>query len=467
MLIDKVIKTIRSHQMIAHGDVVLVALSGGPDSVCLLSALHALSDKLGIRLHAAHIDHMFRGRESAEEARFAAETAGRLGVPITVETIDVPTFCRERGISAQAGAREIRYAFLSRTAERVGATRIALGHTASDQAETLLMRLVRGAGTSGLSGIPPVRGVIIRPLIDVTRDEVLAYLAQNGLKYAIDSSNAKPIYTRNRIRLELIPALSRFNPSIVQTLAEEAAILRDDDEALEACISAHIPSVMEKHAESIRIRRDAFNSLLPALRRRILRKAIESAAGNRAVSFDKIEEALGFISSAQTGRVMSLAAGLAMEREYENILIRPAPEPQGFCIMLHVPGVTEAAEINVKVETRIITPGQAIAETDEKSVWQAVFDYDKIVLPLYIRSRRPGDRFCPAGMGGKGKKLQDFLTDEKVPRRLRSLLPILATEKDIVWVVGMRTDMRFLPDDKSGRLLVITVSGEGLRANKT
>lgn len=444
--------------MISHGDVVLVALSGGPDSVCLLSTLHTLSDDLGIKLHAAHLDHMFRGRESAREAHFAAETAGRLGVPITAEALDVPAFCRDRGMSAQAGAREARYAFLSRVAEKVGAARIAVGHTASDQAETLLMRLVRGAGASGLSGIPPVRGMIIRPLIDVTREEVLAYLDQNGLEFVTDPSNTKPVYTRNRIRLQLMPAFSLFNPSIVQTLAEEAAILRDDDEALEACISTHIPSVIEQAAGIIRIRREAFNSLLPAIRRRILRKAVEAAIGSRDISYNKIEEALGFISSAQTGRVMSLAAGLAMEREYENMLIRPATEPQGFCIMLRVPGVTEATEINMKVETIVVKTDQAISEADEKSVWQAVFDYDKIVLPLYMRSRRPGDRFYPAGMGGKGKKLQDFLTDEKVPRRLRDSLPILATEEEIAWVVGMRSDMRFLPDDKSERLLIVTVT---------
>jgi tRNA(Ile)-lysidine synthase len=178
--------------MLDPGDRVVIAVSGGPDSVCLLSVLHSLAKDLDLTLHVAHLDHMFRGKESADEALFVEGLAKKFNITATIEKMDVPAFCRDRGLSAQAGAREVRYGFLANVAETVGAARIATGHTAADQAETFLMRLVRGAGVSGLSAIPPKRGNIIRPLIEATREDVLGYLQSAGLD-RVDPSNAGPV----------------------------------------------------------------------------------------------------------------------------------------------------------------------------------------------------------------------------------------------------------------------------------
>src|SRR5512147_1215675 len=233
MLIEKINKTIRKHCMLERGDCIVVAVSGGPDSVCLAGVLRALARDYDLQLHLAHLDHMFRGAESAAEALFVKRLAEKLGIPATIEAVNVPDYCRERGLSSQAGAREVRYAFLNRVAGSIGAGKIALGHTANDQAETVLMRLIRGAGMHALAAIPPVRENIIRPLLDTTRGEILAYLNEENLTFVTDPSNEQPLYTRNRVRLEVLPTLEAINPRAVEALAAGAALLRDESAAME------------------------------------------------------------------------------------------------------------------------------------------------------------------------------------------------------------------------------------------
>ena len=457
MLLKKIKDTIGRFAMLEPGDRVLVAVSGGPDSVCLLSVLHALSAELKISLHIAHLDHMFRGRESAEEARFVGDLAGKLGIPSTIEHIDVPSFCRERGLSSQVGAREVRYTFLSRAAQATGAVRIATGHTATDQAETFLLRLLRGAGATGLSAIPPVRKNVIRPLIDITRDEVHEYLRAAGLSFVIDPSNAKPLYTRNRIRLELMPVLKRFNPRIEETLASEAGVLRDEDEAIDAHLETLSCGMFEKDEDVIALKRDEFNALPLAFRRRIFRK-ITALAGleSSEMSLVQIDETLAFLATSQTGRSMNLSRGLLVGREYNRFIISTASAAQDFSYALTFPGTTMIPELGLAMETRLTQEREEQLD-GENNLWQAVFDYDKLNPFLTVRNRRPGDTFCPSGMEGKSKKLQDYLVDKKVPRRQRDRVPLLYAGADLIWVVGYRTDFRFLPRPDMKRALVVSV----------
>ncbi len=460
MLLKKVKETVTKYGMLKAGETVLVAVSGGPDSVCLLSVLQFFAKDLDLSLHVAHLDHRFRGGESAGEALFVEKTAKKMGIAATIEQFDVRAFCAERGLSAQAGAREVRYGFLNRVAEKVGASRIAIGHTASDQAETLIMRLVRGAGTSGLSAIPPSRENIIRPLIEVTREEVLEYLHAQGLEFVTDPSNAKPLYTRNRVRLAIMPVLRAFNPKIVETLASEAAILRDENEVIETYLDGISPGVVLRDKDGIGIKRDKFKKLLPALQRRILRMAVSAVGDNlNELSYSQVEDAIRFMSGAQTGRAMNLPSGLIVEREYDTFFLRPATGRPEFRSELSVPGVTVIPEVSLEAKAWLID-GRAEAG-DENYYWQAEFDYDKISLPLEIRTRRPGDRFCPSGMGGKSKKLQDYFVDQKVPRRKRDIVPVLASKEDVIWVVGMRTDERFLPGAGTKRVLAVGVRKSG------
>jgi tRNA(Ile)-lysidine synthase len=470
MLTKKVTKTIECFGMLNPGDRVVVAVSGGPDSVCLLSVLQALAKSLHLTLHIAHLDHMFRGKESADEALFVADLAKKSGIPSTIKKTDVPAFCRERGLSSQEGARRERYGFLQRVARETGAARIATGHTADDQAETFLMRLIRGAGVAGLSAIPPVRENIIRPLIEITRNEVQEYVKENSLAFVTDPSNTRPVYTRNRIRLDVLPVLKRFNPRIIETLSSEAAFLRDENEAMEACVATFSPGVIIREEAGVILNREKFNVLPQAFKRRLLRKAVDlavmeptglSSPETRALSSVQTDEALAFMAVARTGRALRLPFNLTIERTYEKFIVSLQAVVQEFSRVLGLSGTTTIPEIGVEVNTSVLEmrneerePG---GEREENYLWQAEFDYDKIRSPLLLRSRLRGDCFCPAGMGGRSKKLQDYFVDEKVPRHKRDAVPLLISGDDLLWVVGFRTDNRYLPGEQTKRILAIKV----------
>jgi tRNA(Ile)-lysidine synthase len=457
MLPTKVKETIKKYSLLNPGDRVLVAVSGGPDSVCLLAVLQALANDLDLTLHIAHLDHMFRGKESADEALFVSKLAKKFVIPATIEKFDVPAYCLERGLSPQEGAREVRYDFLQRAAATAGASLIATGHTANDQAETFLMRLIRGAGASGLSAIPPARENIIRPLIETTRDEVLKYLNDRELAFVTDSSNIKPVYTRNRIRMEVLPVLQRFNPRIVATLAAEAGQLRDEDEAIEGYCTTLSDSILVQKENAVFVKRNEFNTLPPAFRRRLLKKASDLAGmESSGLSRIQIDEAIAFMAVAQTGRTMGLPPGLTIGREYDRFVISARSGTEGYSNIIMIPGMTVIPELRMEIET--VVAGQVPEEREDINyVWQALFDYDKIGPILTLRNRLPGDWFCPAGMAGKRKKIQDYFVDEKIPRRKRDLVPLLCSGEDILWVVGLRTDERCLPGPATKRVLIVRV----------
>jgi tRNA(Ile)-lysidine synthase len=458
MLIAQIKRTIARFGMLSPGDRVVVAVSGGPDSVCLLGVLRDLAPEFRLTLHVAHLDHMIRGEESASEARFVERLAKDLGVPATIERIDVRRYCAERGLSTQAGAREVRYAFLERTARGIAADRISLGHTANDQAETLLMRLIRGSGITGLAGIPPKRDMIVRPLIETTREQVLAYLKANALDFVTDPSNRSPLYTRNRVRSEIIPVLERFNPRIIGTLASTAARIRDEEAATDSHLRRMLPAILRREEDTVWFDREAFLALPAADRRRTVRAAVTSLCGSESeLSGIRTEEALEFLATAQTGRSLDLSCGLVLTREYDAFRLSPRTGRQEFCVPLPVPGSARITALGIEAETAVRDRKQTAPETGNY-LWQGIFDYDKICLPLYLRSRRQGDSFQPAGMKGKHKKLQDLFVDEKVPRSLRDRVPLLATEQDILWVVGIRTDGRMLPGSGTQRLLTVTIT---------
>jgi tRNA(Ile)-lysidine synthase len=457
MLLTKVKETIRKYSLLNPGDRVLVAVSGGPDSVCLLSVLHGLAKDLDLTLHIAHLDHMFRGKESADEALFVSELAKKSGIPATIGKVDVPAYCLERGLSPQEGAREVRYDFLQRTAETAGASLIATGHTANDQAETFLMRLIRGAGASGLSAIPPARENIIRPLIEATRDEVMKYLSEKDLAFVTDPSNTKPVYTRNRIRMEVLPVLQRFNPRIVATLAAEAGQLREEDEAVEGYCTTLSDSILVQKENAVFVKRNEFNTLPPAFRRRLLKMASDRAGmESSGLSRIQIDEAIAFMAVAQTGRTMDMPPGLIIGREYDRFVISAKSGTKDFSHVIMILGVTAIPELRMEIETLVADQIPEERE-DINYIWQAQFDYDKIGPILTFRNRHPGDWFCPTGMGGRHKKIQDYFVDEKVPRRKRDLVPLLCSGEDILWVVGMRTDERFLAGAVTKKVLSVKV----------
>ncbi len=464
-LISKIRKGCRAHGMFEPGDTVAAAVSGGPDSVAMLHGLLELQDELGVSLAVAHLDHGFRD-ESAAEARFVRKTAKSLGLPFYTEKARLKDRLEGLSVNRQAKAREARYQFLERAAIALKAVKIAVAHTADDQAETVLMRIIRGSGTQGLAAIPPTRGMVVRPLIYATRSEVENYLAERNIESVSDPSNLKKVYLRNRIRLELMPALKAYNPRITEALSKTAELLRADEEFLETCAGESFDSIAARHSpEYIALDLDGLKKLPDGIKRRVIRLAVEEIKGDTlGLSYEHVLEAAKSVAEGPTGRGTDLPGGLRVERSYREILVHIPHEAPSFSIFLPMPdaGTSSGADIpglGIRVEAEVVSgdfqaAGARLFAPDDKNT--AVFDAGRLAGPLTIRNRRPGDFFYPAGMEGR-KKLKEYFMDMKLPRALRSRVPLLECGGEVAWVMGYRRDRRFIPGPGSKEVIKITM----------
>ncbi|MDI6870874.1 MAG: tRNA lysidine(34) synthetase TilS [Bacillota bacterium] len=489
-LLGQVRRTIERHRMLASGDRVVVAVSGGPDSVALAHLLWRLAGEYSLSLHVAHLNHQFRGEESEAEARLVAELAAGWGLPCTVEAVDVPAYLALHGGSAEAVARRLRYAFLERVARAADASRIALGHQADDLAETVLMNLLRGAGPRGLSGIPPVRaGRYIRPLLETGRGEILAYLEAEGLPYRLDSSNASPVFFRNRVRHQLLPYLEReFAPNLRAILARTADILRAEDEYLEG-VAAHLRTALmtARRGKGSATVLDGFTydcadlaGLPPALLRRLVRQVWAELAGEAAeaeedfpgegrLSYERVEAVVALVREGRTGARLELPGGVTVRRRYTQLLwercppgqAEPVPVPP---VELKVPGETliPATGLILEVEERAVTDAaeaaRLVEEVKAAGPFSAALDADRLEPPLVARRRRPGDRFRPLGAPGE-KKLKDYLIDAKIPAEERKNLVLVADRQGRrpVWLVGDRPAEAVKVTGATRRVLLLRV----------
>jgi tRNA(Ile)-lysidine synthase len=440
----RVLRTVRRHALVARGGRVVVALSGGPDSVALVHLLLELQAAGELSVAGlAHFNHQLRGADADGDEAFCRTMAAALGLPIEVGRGDVRALARDQRRSVEDAARAARYAFLQDAADRLGADAIAVGHSADDQAETFLLRLIRGAGPRGLAGILPRAGRVVRPLIDIPRVDLRQYTASRQLESRDDTSNADLDIPRNRVRHELLPYLQReFSPGISGVLAREAAIARDDEDRLQQEAIDLAVSIVLRGRDAVDIDTAALTSLHPALASRVARMALQVRTPDTFIGFEHIERLLRFAREGAPGSALSLPGQQAVHRGSRMVLGAEPPrepaagQPNSFRFPLSIPGeVTLGVQgwaISAERAERLDWPGGAGAA---RSANVAVA-LESSSLPLAIRSRRPGDRFRPLGLG-HGKKLQDFLVDRKVPRESRDSLPLVVDRDDrIVWVVG-------------------------------
>lgn len=463
MLKEKVRETIKKFEMLSPGDRVVVGVSGGPDSVALLHILKELALQLKVSLSIAHLNHRFRGKESDRDAEYVQELALELGLPVIVESRDVSAFIKKEGLSLEDGARRARYDFFARVVKRVKANKVALGHNADDQAETVLMRLLRGSGREGLGGIPPVRELkpgskvkIIRPLIEATREEIEKYLKENRVKARLDASNIEPIYLRNRIRLKLLPLLTKYNPNIKSILVRTAQILGEEDRYLERIVSQHLKRIVKKGKEGITLDIIKLSSLSLPIQRRILRETLGSIKGNKLdIQLAHIDDILDLLKAR--GRAsLDLPGNILITKEYRKLSIHFKREKKAssFNYSLKVPGITKIPELGLSFRTKIPkTRPRALKKGLKK---RAYFDYGRIKAPLSLRNREAGDRFQPLGMRGS-KKLKDFFIDEKIPLKERERIPLLVSGKEIIWVVGHRISDKAKVTNKTEKVLMVEV----------
>jgi len=434
---SRVLRTIRKHEMLPRGARVLVALSGGPDSVALLHILRTLEQRGELVVAAAaHFNHQLRGAEADADEVFCRDLAAATGVPFIAGRADVAARAREHGRSLEDAARQSRYEFLEEAAESIGAAAIAVGHSLDDQAETFLLRLIRGAGPAGLAGIRPRAGRVIRPLLDISRVELRHYAAEHGLGFREDSSNADVHIPRNRVRVELVPFLARFSPAISSTLAREAALAREDDEFLDRLAIESAGSIVLQESGDVTVDVAGLTALPPALASRVTRKALAAAAPGRFIGFQHIDDLLELARGGAEGAALALP-GVTAVRRGSRIVFGSSPDrpfSNSFRFPLSIPG-------------EVAVPGWALSaawleEPGEVSPPPARGNAAVVAAaplrgPLAVRSRRPGDTFKPLGMRGRGRKLQDFLVDRKIARADRDSLPLVVDRDDrIVWVVG-------------------------------
>ena len=444
-LIHKTITTIKKHSMLAGGEKILIGLSGGPDSVCLLHVLSHIREKFKLDLRAIYIDHGLRPGETEKEIEFCKDICERLSVQCITKSIDLKSHIKTQRMNIQEAARQFRYRIYEETAHETGSDKIALGHTADDQAETLLMRLVRGSGPTGLSGIPPVRKHFIRPLIDIERKEIEKFLGAGKLEYMIDSSNLKKDYLRNKMRLSFIPKLKEFNPHIIETLSRTAAIFRDEERYFDILVTKTLMKLISrKTASRIELFLAPLESMDKVLMRRVLRRAIDATNGLREINFIHIEDIIELVKYRKPGDRLYLPKGIRVIKDYSTIILTSDPPVTLHACTLSIPGETILKEAGVLIKA-FMAEGQDLAMNSHKlGIWInfGIFDADRMHLPLVARSRKDGDFFYPSGFGRR-RKLQDFFVDLKVPRDERNRVPLIISGDDIIWVVGYRGDERF------------------------
>ena len=455
---------ILQHDMIRSGEAIVVGFSGGVDSLALLVALYELRHPLDCQLHIAHLNHQLRG-DSTSDAELVKQYANLLKLPFTIKKIDIPALIKQRNQSIEALARKERYEFFETVSKKIGATKVALGHQRNDQAETVLMNLLRGAALTGLRGILPIRdGKFIRPLLDFSRTEIEEFVAEQGLQPCEDSTNWDRNFLRNRIRLDLLPLLKRdYNRNIQNTLAQNAELLRAESDYLEDIARKALDACLAEPAthDVVILNRLMFLRHHPALRRRILRLAIGQIQGDmKELAFNHSEFMLQLSEGKSPNRQLNLPNNLEFLRAYNQLIIqRPTSKIGEFEYTVAVPGDNNFPALNAVMVATIVEAPSRKASYVLDGKFQAVFDVDQIQMPLKIRSRRAGDRFQPFGMKGT-KKVKDFFIDAKVPQRMRQSIPILVTGDEILWVVGHRTSEKCKVSNKTRRFLHLTYSPE-------
>jgi len=463
-LFQKAKETIKKYRMLSGQERVLVALSGGPDSVCLLYVLKDLKEEFRLDLSVLYVDHGLRPEEAVGEKEFCKNLCAKLKLPFLTKSIDVKSYAEEMKLNKQEAARKLRYRVFDDTAHEINAGKVALGHTADDQAETLIMRLLRGSGPAGLSGIPPVRGKFIRPLIAIQRKEIKQYLEGERIDFIVDSSNLKKDYLRNKIRLSLMPLIEEMNPNIIDTLSRTAAIFREEERYFEILVARTLMKLISRKTDShIELFLSPLVAMEKIILRRALRRAIDETKGLRGISFVHIEDIIELIKMGRAGDRLYLPHGMRAIKAYSTFTLTSKPPVRLSTYSLEVPGETVLKEAGILLHASILE-NQEIETKDFRTsapdfhpaTTQVLFDVDKLNFPLIVRPRKEGDFFYPHGFGKK-KKLQDFFVDEKVPRDERDAIPLIVSGEDIVWVAGYRGDERFKVTDETKKVLKLEV----------
>ena len=418
------------YNMLPPGTTVLVALSGGGDSMALLSVLEKLAQERDLHLHAAHFNHQLRGEESQRDEAFVTQWCQQRNIPLIVGQGDVAKEAQEQGKGVEETARAMRYAFLEETAAALGCDRIATAHNADDNAETVLLHLVRGAGLDGLTGIPPVRGILIRPLLAVSQSDIDAYLTQEGIPHVEDSSNFDLTYARNRLRQGVMPVLRELNPAFVSTLTANLDHLREDRDLLDAMAQR---AIQEARVVDGRVSIPA--STLAALDHPIAVRAVKGLLAKvdyYQISSVHLDQILALAASTSPSASHNLPGDLFVWREYDRLVLSPSANmPAAFSLRL----LTGPGTFPLDNGWTITVEETLCPDPPEQGEFAWHIARDGVTFPLILRPRQVGDQLRLPGR--RTKTLKKWYIDEKIPRQHREALPVLADEAGLLGAAGL------------------------------
>ena len=406
MVFEKVLSTINKHNLIESGDKIVIGISGGPDSVCLLHILSRLKEKLNIELYAAHLNHQIRGIEAQKDALYVSEICDEMGITYFLKSIDVPKYCKDNSLSIEEGARKLRYEMFDEIKKRTKSNKIAIGHNLNDQAETVLMRIMRGTGLQGLRGIEYAReNGVIRPLLDIERKDIEEYCKVHNLNPRIDESNLENIYTRNKIRLELIPYMTdNFNTNLIESIVRMSNSLRSDSDYIEAEAESKFKDICKVTSDTVDIKINGFSKLHNAIKVRVLRKGIKSILGDTNFIDQKhIEDVLEFESESKINKMLTLPRGVFVYRKQD-------------CITL-----TTTEIVTEEIDFLYNIPNNGFVKIKETNII-----------------------------------IEDLFIDLKIPREERCKVPVIADEQGILQVGKYKSSENYKIDEKTKEVLKVT-----------
>ncbi len=438
-LLNKVLGTIRDYGLVDRGDRLVCGISGGPDSVCLAHILVSLSNQLDLDLILAHVNYHTRGTDSDLEEKLCRQIASDLNLPIRVRSISHDELAMMKNSNFQREAREYRLSFFEELRCEQHADKIALGHTADDVAETVLMHILRGSGIDGLSGIHPRSEHLIRPLIDCSKEDVIDYLDSRKLEYRIDKSNLESKYLRNKIRNRLMPDLEEnYNSRIVPALCRTAAIARHLQGFLDSCVEAVEPKVVSlSRLGKVLMDLDRYLDLEPAIRHELIRRAFKSLVGGerngRSLDFELVVN-VDDLTNAVVGKRVDLANGIMAERGDSAIILFNRDTQSLKPHAVNLPGTNNLREFSLEISGELIDYDGWIDRSSDN--WSAVIDADIASGPFEVRAPVDGDRIRLLNAPGS-RKLSDIFTDRKIPRALRHEVPLLVAGDRVIWIIGV------------------------------
>ncbi|MDY7874729.1 tRNA lysidine(34) synthetase TilS [Clostridioides difficile] len=457
MIFDKVLSTINKHNLIQKGDKIVLGLSGGPDSVCLLHVLNRLKKDFNLEIYAAHLNHQIRGIEAQKDALYVSKLCEDMGIIFFVKSINVPKYCENEGLSLEEGARKLRYEMFYEIKDKIKANKIAIGHNLNDQAETVMMRIMRGTGLKGLKGIDYIRdNCIIRPILDVERSEIEEYCEAYNLNPRIDKTNLENIYTRNKIRLDLLPYMKdNFNSNVIESIVRMSNSLKSDNDYIEKEAEAKFREVSNiKEKGFVEINLDDFVCLHDAIKVRVLRNSIKHILGDtNFVDQRHIEDIMSLEDNSKVNKMLTLPRNIFVYRKKDSIILTNeeiVSEEIEFYYNIPSNGFIKIKELKQIIETQVMSIDRYKSMKLDNS--SKGFDFNKVKGGIVIRSRRQGDKIKLA-MGSK--KVKDLFIDLKIPREERCKIPIITDSEGIICVGDYKISENYKIDENTKEVLKI------------